>query len=50
MQVNDVNVEARRLIKHALESYSDVESARDQIVDVADHATNTPSVHASRLQ
>ncbi len=32
------NEESRRLIKHALELYSDVESAREQMTDVADRA------------
>ena len=32
----DVNLEDRRLIKHALALYSDVEPARDQRIDVAD--------------
>jgi predicted transcriptional regulator len=30
----------RRLIKHALELYSDVEDAREQLIDVADRATS----------
>ena len=30
----------RRLIKHALELYSDVEAAREQMIDVADRATS----------
>ena len=34
------NVEDRRLIKHALELYSDVEAAREQMNDVADRATS----------
>ncbi|WP_193310465.1 hypothetical protein [Halorubrum halophilum] len=33
------NLEDRRLIKHALALYSDVEAARKQMIDVADHAT-----------
>ncbi len=33
------NQEDRRLIKHALALYSDVEAARDQMIDVADRAT-----------
>ena len=32
--------EDRRLIKHVLELYSDVEAAREQMTDVADHATS----------
>jgi predicted transcriptional regulator len=32
------NLEDRRLIKHALALYSDVEAARDQMIDVADRA------------
>ena len=34
------NEEDRRLIKHALELYSDVEAAREQSADVADRATS----------
>jgi hypothetical protein len=34
------NEEDRRLIKHALELYSDVEAAREQMIDVADRATS----------
>lgn len=34
------NEEDRRLIKHALELYSDVESAREQMTDVVDRATS----------
>lgn len=34
------NEEDRRLIKHALELYSDVEAAREQTTDVADRATS----------
>jgi predicted transcriptional regulator len=34
------NEEDRRLIKHALELYSDVESAREQMTDAADRATS----------
>ena len=34
------NEEDRRLIKHALELYSDVEAAREQIVNVIDRATS----------
>jgi hypothetical protein len=34
------NEEDRRLIKHALELYSDVESAREQMTDVTDRATS----------
>lgn len=34
------NEEDRRLIKHALELYSDVESAREQMTAVADRATS----------
>ena len=34
------NEEDRRLIKHALELYSDVEAARKQLTDVADRATS----------
>ncbi|WP_424016301.1 DUF7342 family protein (plasmid) [Halorientalis pallida] len=34
------NEEDRRLIKHALELYSDVETAREQMQDAADHATS----------
>ncbi len=34
------NEQDRRLIKHALELYSDVESARKQMTDVADRATS----------
>ncbi|RAW44669.1 hypothetical protein DQW50_13035 [Halorubrum sp. 48-1-W] len=34
------NEEDRRLIKHALELYTDVESAREQLTDVADRATS----------
>jgi hypothetical protein len=34
------NKEDRRLIKHALELYSDVEAARKQMTDVADRATS----------
>jgi predicted transcriptional regulator len=34
------NEEDRRLIKHALELYSDVEAAREQMTDVADHVTS----------
>jgi len=34
------NEEDRRLIKHALELYSDVEAAREQLTDVADRATS----------
>jgi len=30
----------RRLIKHALELYSDVEAAREHVTDVADRATS----------
>ncbi|MDS0283866.1 DUF7342 family protein [Haloarcula onubensis] len=30
------NLDDRRLIRHALELYSDVEAARDQMIDVAD--------------
>jgi len=30
----------RRLIKHALELYSDIEAPRERITDVADSATN----------
>lgn len=30
----------RRLVKHALELYSDVESARDRLTDATDHATS----------
>jgi len=33
------NQEDRRLIKHALALYSDVEAARDQMIDVADRDT-----------
>jgi hypothetical protein len=32
------NLEDRRLIKHALVLYSDVEAAREQMMDVADRA------------
>jgi hypothetical protein len=34
------NEEDRRLIKHALELYSDVEAAREQMMDAADRATS----------
>jgi predicted transcriptional regulator len=34
------NEEDRRLIKHALELYSDVEAAREQMADVTDRATS----------
>ena len=34
------NLEDRRLIKHALVLYSDVKAAREQMMDVADRATN----------
>jgi hypothetical protein len=34
------NEEDRRLIKHALELYSDVEAAREQLADVADRASS----------
>jgi len=34
------NLEYRRLIKHALALYSDVEAAREQRIDVANHTTN----------
>jgi len=34
------NGEDRRLIKHALALYSDVEAARKQMTDVADRATS----------
>jgi hypothetical protein len=34
------NQEDRRLIKHALALYSNVEAARDQMIDVADRAAN----------
>ena len=34
------NEEDRRLIKHALKLYSDVEAARKQMTDVADRATS----------
>jgi hypothetical protein len=34
------NEEDRRLIKHALELYSDVEAAREQMTDVVDRATS----------
>ena len=34
------NEEDRRLIKHALGLYSDVESAREHMADVADHITS----------
>jgi len=34
------NEEDRRLIKHALELYSDVEATREQTTDVADRATS----------
>ena len=34
------NLKDRRLIKHALELYSDVEAAREQMTDVADRATS----------
>ena len=34
------NEEDRRLIKHALELYSDVEAAREQMTDMADRATS----------
>ena len=34
------NEEDRRLIKHALELYSDVEAAREKMTDVADRATS----------
>ena len=34
------NEEDRRLIKHALELYSDVEAARDQIINVSDRVRN----------
>ncbi|MDV7351027.1 hypothetical protein R3751_14710 [Halorubrum distributum] len=34
------NLEDRRLIKHALVLYADVEAAREQMMDVADRATN----------
>ena len=34
------NEEDRRLIKHVLELYSDVEAAREQMTDVADRATS----------
>ncbi|WP_136601333.1 DUF7342 family protein [Salinigranum halophilum] len=34
------NEEDRRLIKHALALYSDVEAARDQMTDVTDRATS----------
>jgi len=34
------NLEDRRLIKHALALYSDVEAAREQRINVADRATN----------
>ena len=34
------NEEDRRLIKHALELYSDVEAASEQMTDVADRATS----------
>jgi predicted transcriptional regulator len=36
----EVNLEDRRLIKHALALYSDVEAAREQMIDVADRATS----------
>jgi hypothetical protein len=32
------NLEDRRLIKHALALYADVEAAREQMMDVADRA------------
>jgi hypothetical protein len=34
------NEEVRRLIKHALERYPDVEAARKQMTDVANRATS----------
>ena len=34
------NLEDRRFIKHALALYSDVEAAREQMIDVADRDTN----------
>ena len=34
------NLEDRRLIKHALALYSDVEAAREQMIDAADRDTN----------
>jgi len=34
------NEEDRRLIKHALELYSDVQTARERMSDVSDHATS----------
>jgi len=34
------NLEDRRLIKHALALYSDVEAAREQMINVADRDTN----------
>ncbi len=34
------NEEDRRLIRHALELYSDVEAAREQMLDAADRATS----------
>jgi hypothetical protein len=34
----EANLEDRRLIKHALVLYSDVEAAREQMMDVADRA------------
>ncbi|MFT4922267.1 MAG: putative transcriptional regulator [Haloarculaceae archaeon] len=34
------NLEDRRLIKHALTLYSDVEAAREQMIDVTDRDTN----------
>jgi len=34
------NQEDRRLIKHALALYSDVEAAREQMIDVADRDRN----------
>lgn len=34
----EANLEDRRLIKHALALYSDVETAREQMIDVADRA------------
>jgi predicted transcriptional regulator len=34
------NLDDRRLIKHALELYTDVEAAREQMIDVADRDTN----------
>lgn len=34
------NEQDRRLIKHALELYSDVESAREQMTEASEHATS----------